>query len=136
MVPQLEESRSVEECMAMIKDDWRQTRDPDEYLQQVGVKAADFAHLFGVGMHTEHIGLEAARWWEERVGKPYWERGFGRYFFQTFYETMHGGANNRCYETWQVVLMIPTTVCTANGHQNSADPPKPQHAFPDRFCRL
>lgn len=68
MVPELRQQASADVWKEMIIANWRQER-PDLYLQEVGYKAANFAFLFGDGVHTEHIGLEAARWWEKKVAR-------------------------------------------------------------------
>lgn len=98
MVPQVLDYPVVDVCMEQIIEDWEQIRSSDRYLQEVGVKAAEFGYLFGAGVHTEYIGLEAAQWWESRVGTPRWKSGYGRYLFQTFYATIRGGTDNACFD--------------------------------------
>lgn len=98
MVPQALRFAGVDECLGVIMEEWQRVRDKNEYLQDVGVKAARFSHLFGAGEHTEYIGLETARWWEHRVGTESWSYGFGRYFFLTFDEMIRRGTNHRCFD--------------------------------------
>lgn len=80
MVPELLERGSVERWRELIIENWRDER-PDHHLTAVGYKAAKFAFLFGDGEHSEHIGLEAAGWWENKVA---------RVVKSSFYQTLAG----------------------------------------------
>lgn len=68
IVPELLEDASADAWKEMIRHNWMQ-EGPDRHLQAAGRKAARFGFLFGDGEHVEHIGLEAAQWWERRVGR-------------------------------------------------------------------
>lgn len=67
-LPEIRARCSVEAWKEKIMNNWVQVR-PGRYFVDVGRKAARFAFLFGDGEHTEFVGLEAAAWWEARVGR-------------------------------------------------------------------
>lgn len=98
MLPQVQRGLDFEDCALAIMDEWESVRDKNKYLQQVGVKAAKFALLFGRDPYTEYVGLEAAKWWESRVGTDGWKTGFGRYFFRSFNVAIRRRTGNSSFD--------------------------------------
>lgn len=68
IIPQVLQQGSVGQWRDLMREEWWNIR-PQLHLQEVAQKAVEVAFLFGHGGHTEHIGLEAAWWWEQRVGR-------------------------------------------------------------------
>lgn len=68
VVPELLTRGSVETWKRTVRENWLEER-PKRYLKKVGQMAARVGLLFGDAEHTDCIGLEAAEWWEERVGR-------------------------------------------------------------------
>lgn len=68
VVPELLTRGTVEMWKRRIMENWLEDR-PARYSKEVGRMAARVAFLFGDGVHTVNIGLEAAEWWEESVGR-------------------------------------------------------------------
>lgn len=66
IVPELRTSISADRWKKLIGENWSDTCQR-HHLTNAGSKAAKFGFLFGDGVHTAHIGLEAAGWFEEWV---------------------------------------------------------------------
>lgn len=68
LVPEVLTYGNVEAWKRLIRENWIIDR-PNRHLREVRRMASWLAFMFGDGVHIDYIGLEAAMWWEERVGR-------------------------------------------------------------------